>query len=67
LEGIATLRVQLLKCSTKELKSLTWFGRDCDILFTSPFFAHKEIEVVDLVWKGLRQAGGTSGAAQDRY
>jgi len=39
------------------LKSLTWFGRDCDI--ESFFIASAGstfIEVVDLVWKGLRQS-----------
>jgi len=40
---------------TRALKSLTWFGRDCDK--GSPHPSHMgvgSIEVVDLVWKGLR-------------
>jgi len=37
------------------LKSLTWFGRDCDQQTRGqhPTF-QRQIEVVDLVWKGLR-------------
>jgi len=38
-----------------ELKSLTWFGRDCDSLMSRPqLVLGSGIEVVDLVWKGLR-------------
>jgi len=36
------------------LKSLTWFGRDCDKTSKSLKRTHHWIEVVDLVWKGLR-------------
>ena len=36
------------------LKSLTWFGRDCDTLSSMICFIFLLIEVVDLVWKGLR-------------
>ena len=39
------------------LKSLTWFGRDCDnLLSRSTFRSARGIEVVDLVWKGLRHS-----------
>ena len=39
-----------------ELKSLTWFGRDCDIrTWLRRLLSPPSIEVVDLVWKGLRQ------------
>ena len=39
----------------KELKSLTWFGRDCDTTIpASDSGTRNKIEVVDLVWKGLR-------------
>ena len=37
------------------LKSLTWFGRDCDAPEAAARAWPPRIEVVDLVWKGLRQ------------
>jgi len=38
------------------LKSLTWFGRDCDNLAAPLAAPPTMIEVVDLVWKGLRHS-----------
>lgn len=44
------------------MKSLTWFGRDCDKKKTPvkarPFW---EIEVVDLIWKGVSLCGENRG------
>jgi len=53
-----------LRIKEISLKSLTWFGRDCDnctsVLFIT---ASIIIEVVDLVWKGLRQLPTSKKAA----
>jgi len=58
LEGIATsLPANLAGIQALKLKSLTWFGRDCDTdLFSYRYTSTNRIEVVDLVWKGLRQS-----------
>jgi len=55
LEGIATPTLGRGRGGGNGLKSLTWFGRDCDTLGKRRSQSiGQAIEVVDLVWKGLR-------------
>jgi len=50
-----------------QLKSLTWFGRDCDQLLPPGWGGGScGIEVVDLVWKGLRQVNVQVGALPEK-
>jgi len=47
------------------LKSLTWFGRDCDNQLIVADGDERVIEVVDLVWKGLRHQENKSLSAHE--
>jgi len=55
-KGLRQLRSAIAGAGFAVLKSLTWFGRDCDSATQPPLnLISMTIEVVDLVWKGLRQ------------
>ena len=53
-KGLRPSRIPLETMYAPILRSLTWFGRDCDIIKRRRDPTTGRIEVVDLVWKGLR-------------